>query len=288
MRRNTCFLGKRLCPPTCSFPVRRLRGNCQDTAIAISEKTRLKLEKKVNNASLEIFLSHNPCMRKPISEAKMPISPPVTIASLLVQHIPRDLIMGVEDALLTGARRGFGVGAEMKQGHRAHAVGQMRHFHMNETFRDALEAGGTNPTQIKGNRVVVGNAGIFALGRFNISNGVWNNGRRSRTRREMALANASIEPLVMPDLFESYKPTSKATVFFVGVFDRSVQDTMAIPMSIDVAVPDHELKGWLFRMSTTNFLAIYESQTVADAQPDLAMPLLKAGVIVAQDQKSGT
>lgn len=218
----------------------------------------------------------------------MPNSNLPTIASLLVQHIPRDLIMGVEDALLTGAQRGSSAGAGMNPGHRSHAVGQMRHFHMNETFRDALEVAGTKPTQLKGNRVVVGKAGIFALGRFNTSNGVWNNGRRSRSRREMALANSSIEPLVMPDLFEAYQPATKATVFFVGVFDRSVQDAMAIPMSIEVAVPNHELKGWLFRMSTTEFLDLYESKTVSDIQPDLAVPLLKTGIAIGQGLKSGT
>ena len=146
----------------------------------------------------------------------MPDSKQITIASLLIQHIPRDLIMGVEDALFTGALRGTSAGAGMNSGHRSHAVGQMRHFHMNETFRDALEVAGTNPTQLKGNRVVIGKAGIFALGRFNISNGVWNNGRRSRTRREMALANLSIEPLVIPDLFETYQPATKNTVAFVA------------------------------------------------------------------------
>ena len=218
----------------------------------------------------------------------MPANEHPTISTLLVQHIPRDLIMGVEDALLTGAHRGTNASAGMNPGHRSHAVGQMRHFHMNETFRDALEAAGTNPSQIKGNRVVTAKAGIFALGRFNISNGVWNNGRRSRTRREMAMANLSIEPLVIPDLFETYRPATKATVFFVGVFDRSVQDTAAVPMSIDVAVPDHELKGWLFRMPTTEFLSLYESQTSTDAQPDLAVPTLKSGVVVGQNQKSGT
>ena len=176
----------------------------------------------------------------------------------------------------------------MNLGHRSHAVGQMRHFHMNETFRDALEAADTNPSQLKGNRVVTAKAGIFAMGRFNISNGVLNNGRRSRTRREMARANLSIEPLVMPDLFDTYQPATKATVFFVGVFDRSVQDAAAVPMSIDVAVPDHELKGWLFRMPTTEFLGLYELQTSADVQPDLAMPMLKPGVAFRQDQKSGT
>jgi hypothetical protein len=218
-----------------------------------------------------------------MSEPKQP-----TIASLLVQHIPRDLIMGVEDALLIGSQRGTSAGAGMNPGHRSHAVGQMRHFHMNETFRDALDAAGTNPTQIKGNRVVTAVSGIFALGRFNISNGVWNNGRRSRTRREMAMANRSIEPLVTPDLFDAYQPATKATVFFVGLFDRSVQDTAAVPLSIDIAVPDHELKEWLFRMPTPQFLNLYESLNISDKQPDLAMPLLKPGITVGQNEKSGT
>lgn len=218
----------------------------------------------------------------------MPDPKQPTIASLLVQHIPRDLIMGVEDALLIGAQRGTSAGAGMNPGHRSHAVGQMRHFHMNETFRDALEAAGTNPSQIMGNRVITAKSGIFALGRFNISNGVWNNGRRSRTRREMAMANLSIEPLVTPDLFDAYQPASKATVFFVGVFDRSVQDAAAVPLSIDIAVPDHELKNWLFRMPTTQFLTLYESQEVTEEQLDLAVPFLKPGIAVAQNQKSGT
>ena len=196
--------------------------------------------------------------------------------------------MGVEDALFVGAKRGTAAGAGMNPGHRSHAVGQMRHFHMNETFREALEVAGTNPSQIKGNRVVIAKAGIFALGRFNISNGIWNNGRRSRTRREMALANRSIEPLVTPDLFDAYQPASMATVFFVGVFDKSVQDTSAAPMTIDVAVPDHEMKAWLFRMSTTEFLSMYDSQTNGDVQPDLAVPLLKSGIAVGLNKKSGT
>jgi hypothetical protein len=211
-----------------------------------------------------------------------------TIASLLVQHIPRDLIMGVEDALLVGAQRGNSAGSGMNQGHRSHAVGQMRHFHMNETFRDALEVAGANPTQIKGNRVVTAQSGIFALGRFNITNGVWNNGRRSRTRREMAMANLSIEPLLTPDLFDTYLPATQATAFFVGVFDRPMQDITAVPLSIDIAVPDHELKGWLFCMPIPQFLNLYETQNSNEQQPDLAMPLLKSGISIAQNQMSAT
>ena len=102
------------------------------------------------------------------------------------------------------------------------------------------------------------------------------------------MANMSIEPLVTPDLFDAYQPATKATVFFVGVFDLSVQDTAAVPLSIDIAVPDHELKEWLFRMPITQFLTLYESQNITDEQPDLAVPLLKPGITFGQNQKSGT
>jgi hypothetical protein len=209
--------------------------------------------------------------------------PKETVDSLLIRNIPRDLAMGVEDALRTGAQRGFGAGVGMNPGHRSNAVGQMRHFHMNETFRDALEAAGANPSPIKGNSVVVGRAGVLMLGRFNISNNVWNNGRRSRARREMSLANRAIEPLVTPDLFEVMQPITKAAVFFVAVFDRSVQDSLAIPISIDIAVPDHQMMGWLYRKSIASFLELYE--TPVETQLDLAKPTLKVGVAVAQQQQ---
>lgn len=209
-----------------------------------------------------------------------------SIATLLVRNIPRDLVMGVEDALKAGAQRGFGAGASMSSGHRSHAVGQMRHFHMNEAFWDALSVAGTEPTPIQGNRVVKGRSGVFTLGRFNISNGVWNNGRRSRTRREMALANRSVEPLLTRDLFGPYEPATNATAFFVAAFDRSVQDSLAVPLSIDIAVPDHKMEGWLFRMPVTLFLELYE--TAVTTQPDMAVPKLKAGVVVAKSLEHGS
>ena len=102
------------------------------------------------------------------------------------------------------------------------------------------------------------------------------------------MANLSIEPLVTPDLFDTYQPATRATVFFVGVFDRSVQDANAVPLCIDLAVPDHDLKNWLFKMPTTEFLKLYETQHVESAQPDLAVPTLKPGVAVGSNQKSGT
>lgn len=207
-----------------------------------------------------------------------------TVESLLLQHIPRDFLMGVQDGLGIGAMRGFSAGGNMHMGHRANAVGQMRHLHMTETFWDSLAAAGADPTPIRGNQIVTGQLGIFKVGRFNVANRTWNNGRRSLARRQLALANRAMEQLVMPDLFESRKPIGTGTVFMVTVFDRSIQDSMATPFSVDIAVPDHNMTGWLYRETVDEFLKLYE--TVAETQIDSAVPTLKAGVRKDQRQQN--
>lgn len=199
-----------------------------------------------------------------------------TVPDLLVRNIPRDLVMGVEDALLVGAGRGFRASRDMHDGHRPHALGQMRHFHMNETFFDALVVAGGAPTPIKGNNLVVGRAGIFSLGRFNVSGSVWNGAARSKTRKQMALANKAVEPLVQHGLFEAAQPITAATAFFVASFSGSIATDPETPLGIDIAVPDSRLKNWLFRESLQKFLARYDA---VSAQVDVAFPTLKVGVI---------
>lgn len=199
-----------------------------------------------------------------------------TVPNLLVRNIPRDLVMGVEDGLLVGAKRGFVVSRDMHDGHRPHALGQMRHFHMNESFSEALTAAGGNPTPIRGNNLVVGRAGIFSLGRFNVSGPTWNNASRSKTRKQMALANKAVEPLVQPELFDAHQPITAATAFFVASFSGSIAINPESPLGIDIAVPDSNMKNWLFREPLHQFLSRYE---VASAQVDEAFPKLKVRVI---------
>lgn len=204
------------------------------------------------------------------------------VAELLLNHVPRDLIMGIEDALVAGAKRGYDATKQIRDGHRATALGQMRHIHMNEAFSDALEAAGASPTPIRGNAVVVGKAGIFTLSRFNISAGIWYNGRRSRTRRAMAYANRAIEPLVQPGLFETpglfgnTSDISAGTAFFVACFSGSLKQQPDAPLSVDIAVPDPEMIGWLFREPLAVFAKRYE---VVVQQLDAAVPVLKSGML---------
>ena len=198
------------------------------------------------------------------------------IAELIMQNIPRDLLLGIEEGLNVGAARAFSGAKGMHSGHVKHAVGQMRSFHMNETFNEALVAGGANPTPIKGNSLVVGRSGMLTLSRFNVSARTWNNGRRSAMRRQLAQANQAIEQLVQPGLF-SPTPITEATIFFVASFSGSMAFEPEAPQTIYIAVPDKNMKSWIFQESLESFCSRY-FEVENPAQPDMVQPKLKPGV----------
>lgn len=207
-----------------------------------------------------------------------------TIPDLLVRNMPRELTMGIEEALYAGAQRAHVAANGMHEGHLPHVMGQMRHFHMNESFHRALEIGNTSPTAIRGNGIVMGRSGVFTLARFNIHEGFWINGRRSHTRRQMSAANRAIEPLVQPELFDSYLPPTDAVAFFVACFSGSLSIQPETPVSIQIAVPDREMRGWLFREPLDAFLKRYELNL--HGQGDHAIPKLKKNISKRKDGTS--
>lgn len=209
---------------------------------------------------------------------------PDTIPDLLVRNVPRGTLMGIEEALIAGAQRAFASASGMSEGHLPHVVGQLRHFHMNESFHRALEAGNANPSPIRGNGIVTGRTGVFTLARFNIPDGFWINGRRSHNRRQMSMANRAIEALVQPELFEQYVPPSDAVAFFVACFSGSLKYQPEAPVSIQIAVPDRHMRGWLFREPLNAFVQRYEIKP-AD-QDDRAVPKLKRNI--GRQGKDGT
>lgn len=194
-----------------------------------------------------------------------------TIPLLLVKHLSRDLVLNVEELLEAGAKRAFDKAKGMDDGHLPNVVGTLRHFDMNEGFAAALSAADASPTPLKGNKLVVGAAGIFRLARMNVRQGPWYNARRSTQRRELAELNAAMEQLVSPGLFESKRPITEASVFFVGIFSSSLKDGEK-PLDIELAVPDRNMSGWLFRESVSLFVQRYNHVT---KQPDIAVPQLK-------------
>lgn len=203
----------------------------------------------------------------------MPSPSKDSIPALLVRDLSRELVMAVEDALRQGAFRAYNASAGREDGHLPNVLGQLRHFDMNEAFHRALTAVEAEPNAIRGNELVLGRSGIFTLGRFNIATGCWLNGRRSHTRRHLALANQALEPLVQPSLFEQYTRPRAAVAFFVACFSGSPRVHADGPVSISIAVPDRDMRGWLFRESLTTFLERYEP--VVGDQIDLAKPKLK-------------
>lgn len=208
------------------------------------------------------------------------------IHTLLLRDIPRGLIMGLEEAQLVGAQRAYTAARGMDDGHLPSVVGQLRHFHMNESFHRALTAADASPSPLRGNQIVTGRAGIFTLARFNTKYGSWQSGRRSETRKQMSLANASIEPLVQPGLFCDYVEPSQAVVFIITCFAGSLHSQPDTPVSIEIAVPDRHMQDWLFREPVGAFIKRYDQQTTA-AQDDLAVPRLKMNVRKHRD-KDGT
>lgn len=204
------------------------------------------------------------------------------IAELLVQNLPRDLVMGIEDALITGARRGYLASHTMHSGHRRSAIGQSRHFHMNEAFSEALEAAGAEPSPLRGNRIVVGRAGMLSIGRFHSDTGL-KGGSRSQSRKDLAEANAVLEKVVTPDLFEIERPLTTGSIFFVSVSNPHYNgDEGEDPLSrIEIGVPAVDMSGWVFHESTKIFLQRYE---LAAPQEDNAQVILKKGVVKPLDQ----
>lgn len=199
-----------------------------------------------------------------------------TIPDLLLRNLPRELVLGAEEALAVGAQRAFMAASGMDDGHLPHVAGQLRHFHMNEAFHRVLATMNASPSPIKGNGIVTGRSGVFTLARFNILEGFWINGRRSHTRRQMSVANKAIEPLVQPELFYEYQPPSEAVAFFVACFSGSMHIHPESPVSIQIAVPDRYMRGWLFREPLSTFAERYDGNSAV--QHDFAVPKLKKGI----------
>jgi hypothetical protein len=208
-----------------------------------------------------------------------------TISGLLVSNLTRELVLGVEEALVVGAQRAYAAARGMDEGHLPHAVGQLRHFQMNEAFQRALATVSASPSPIQGNGIVTGRSGMFTVARFNIREGFWINGRRSHTRRQMSFANRAIEPLVQPELFDTYQRPAQAVVFFVSCFTSSLHIQPESPVSIQIAVPDRDMHSWLFREPVSEFAKRFDQPS--DEQRDLAKPILKKNVGKRQD-KDGT
>lgn len=194
------------------------------------------------------------------------------IAQLLVEAIPRDLVNAIIDGLRAGAQRADTKTKDLNQGHRSSALGQERHFRMNEAFHEVLAAHSASPTPIHANNLIVGRIAGVMLGRINVGP-VWNHCRRSIKRRNLCAYNNALNHWVEADLFEEPPAHTNVLAFFVAEFSK---DQSEAPIAIKIAVPDRHMAGWLFREEIESFLSRYNE--VPATQEDLALPRLKAAL----------
>lgn len=203
------------------------------------------------------------------------------IADLIVQHVPKQLLMALSDAIYAASKRSFDAAKMKSQGHRATALGLERYLNLNETIHEVFEANGCNPGKLCGNRIVEGHSGIFTIARESYNDNQWKKLFRSKRKQTLIAENVSVEKVVQPDLFSDGSDVPKATLFVVCRFSGSLQTQPEAPMSIELVVPSSDGKSWVFHEPLELFLTRYD---VVPSQEDNAFPGLKKGII----KKDGT
>lgn len=209
--------------------------------------------------------------------SKPPEPGQAALEQLIIQNIPRDAFMALEDAYFSGDLRCIRYAMLFDKGHRASGAGHNRHFFNNETFREALETHGASPSPLCGSKVVTGRIGKFNIARLNVPGHKWVNLKTSKSRRLLAEANTAIERVHgQGDLFDDKRPITEGTIFVLGVMDGLDADTGVAKLTqVMIALPAPNMKSWLYCQPIKKILALYE-QSANMAQPDNAVPKLKA------------
>lgn len=197
------------------------------------------------------------------------------LEKLIIKHVPRDAFMACEDAYYSGDLKGRQHSAAFLAGHRPSAAGQNKHFYTNESFHEALQTHGADPTPLRGTRLVLGRFGIFNIARLNMPGHKWVNLRRSATRKKLAELNTQIErKYVQRDLFAAPREVADGTIFIVGAMNGVDENGIAELTQVFVALPAPDMKSWLYISTMSDFLNLYD-QLDAVIQPDNAVPTLK-------------
>lgn len=198
------------------------------------------------------------------------------VADLVVQHVPKQLIMALSDAIYAASKRSYDSAKKKSQGHRATALGLERYLNLNETIHEVFEANGCNPGKLSGNRIVEGHSGIFTIVRESYNDNQWKKLFRSKRKQTLIAENVFVEKVVQPDLFSDGSDVPKATLFIVCRFSGSLLSQPEAPVSIELVVPSSDGKSWVFHEPLELFLTRYD---VVPSQEDKAFPGLKKGVI---------
>ncbi|MFZ6864687.1 hypothetical protein ACO0K7_18850 [Undibacterium sp. Ji67W] len=204
-----------------------------------------------------------------------PASSLTELEKLIIQHIPRDVLMACEDAYYNGDLKGRTQASNFAKGHRPSAAGQNKHFFINEAFYEALLAHNADPTPLRGTKLVIGRLGIFNIARLNVAGHKWTNLNRSATRNKLAEVNLDIQrKYVQVDFFNEPGQLNSGTIFILGLMDGIDTNSIAQLSQVMIAMPAPDMKSWLYMKSIPEFLNLYD-QVGAVSQVDEAKPILK-------------
>lgn len=199
----------------------------------------------------------------------------IALEDLIAQHVARDAFMALEDAYFDGDKKGRLQANGFARGHKRSAAGSIKHFYNNETFHEALQTHGANPSPLRGTSLVVGRLGIFNIVRLNVPGHKWTNLRRSSTRAALAELNEHIQrKYVQGDFFAEAGAVAEATLFVLGVMDGEDANGLAQLTQCMVALPAVDMRSWLYLKTMTEFLKVYDRAS-NNSQADNAVPKLK-------------
>ena len=197
------------------------------------------------------------------------------IAKILLESIPRELLLNFERFYPSALERALQIGQTVNKGHRASVVGHNRHFFLNEALMLALDECEIPHAPLRGNSILVGKVGLAAIARVHMNSGKWDNSRRSKAKVKLCTPNRIVASMVQMDWLQIQNPEAieAITAFLVTQGDG----TDLSPCQVYIVVPDEkmDLRNPVFVEQLDTF--IWRYQQVQDVS-DIAQPKLKSNI----------
>lgn len=197
------------------------------------------------------------------------------IAKILLESIPRELLLSFEHHYPSALERALQIGMMANKGHRASIVGHNRHFFLNEALMSALDECEISHAPLRGNAILVGKVGLAAIARVHMNSGKWDNSRRSKGKVKLCGPNRKISSMIQVDWIQQQNPheVEAITAFLVTQGDG----TDLSPCQAFIVVPDEEmdLRNPIFAEQLGDFVRRY--QQIPDIL-DNAQPKLKSNI----------
>lgn len=192
------------------------------------------------------------------------------IAEILLESVPRELLLSFERLCPAVLERALRIGEMFDTGHRNSVTGHSRHFGLNEALSLAFDDCGIPHNPLRGNGIVVGRVDLCAIARVHMNSFKWDNSRRSKSKVKLCAPNRTVASMVQPDWIQNQNPMpiETITLFLVTQGDGSAIN----PCQIFLVVPDEtmDLRNPIFSESLDVFVRRYQpAQDVTRTEPKL-------------------